>query len=65
VDNVLKPLLDALKGVVFEDDDQVHRVVSEKVSLEHPLQLEPTPTLASALGCWSEAIWVRVAWEDE
>lgn len=36
IDNVLKPLIDALNKIVIEDDRQVLRLVAEKASINSP-----------------------------
>jgi crossover junction endodeoxyribonuclease RusA len=63
VDNVIKPILDALKGLVYVDDQQVYRVVSEKVDLTSTVRIvNPSPQLAGALGSWTEVVAVVVNW---
>jgi len=36
IDNMLKPLIDALNQRVIEDDRQVHRILAEKGSIDSP-----------------------------
>ena len=40
VDNISKPILDALKGVVFVDDDQVTDLLCQKRHLDATFRLE-------------------------
>ena len=66
VDNIIKPILDALNGVAYVDDEQVHRVCSEKVDLtSSPLIEDPSVLLADAIGRYSEVVHVVVSWEAE
>jgi crossover junction endodeoxyribonuclease RusA len=66
VDNVIKPILDALKGLVYFDDQQVYRVVSEKIDLTSgPTIADPSPRLALALAVWAEVVRVGVVWTGE
>ena len=37
LDNILKPLLDALNQKLIQDDRQVHRILAEKASFNSPL----------------------------
>jgi Holliday junction resolvase RusA-like endonuclease len=39
VDNMLKPLIDALNETVIADDRQVHRIVAEKANINSPSRL--------------------------
>lgn len=61
VDNILKPILDALKGVVYPDDIQVERVVSGR----HDLADSPIgpPLILEGLARFREFLHVRVRWE--
>jgi Endodeoxyribonuclease RusA len=36
LDNILKPLLDALNQKLIQDDRQVHRILAEKASINSP-----------------------------
>src|SRR5262249_55955260 len=60
VDNVLKPILDGMNGVVYQDDIQVFRVSSDRYDLGIY-----TPSLLEALARFREFVYVRVIWEDE
>ena len=46
VDNMPKPILDALKGLVYADDDQITDLVCRKRDLDRDLQFDkPSPIL--------------------
>jgi Holliday junction resolvase RusA-like endonuclease len=66
IDNIIKPILDALNALVYEDDKQVYRVVSEKADLNQGILVSnPGPSLARALATLEEIIHVVVIWEAE
>ena len=51
VDNMPKPILDALKGMVYADDDQITDLVCRKRDRDMDLQFEnPSPVLVETLG---------------
>ena len=54
LDNVIKPILDALKQFVFVDDQQVERVLIQK------FEPERTPILADAV-----SVTLKQAWNAE
>ena len=61
VDNVVKPIQDALIGVVYADDDRVTDVESHRRYLEDPIDLTRVPPLlSSALVHQIECVYVRV-----
>lgn len=63
VDNIIKPILDALETVAYLDDQQVYRVTSAKVDLSRKGQISnPSPVLAEALEKWTEVVYVVVTW---
>ena len=50
VDNVPKPILDALKGLVYSDDSQVTDLLCRKRDLKGDLRIQnPSPTLLTTL----------------
>jgi Holliday junction resolvase RusA-like endonuclease len=66
VDNIIKPLLDALESVVITNDQQVRRVSSEKFDLAEVATIRnPDPLLASALEKYSEVLHIMVTWDVE
>ena len=66
VDNIIKPLLDAMGMVVYADDSQVRKVVIEKVDLTSTNTIQnPSPLLATALENYSEVLHIIVTWDAE
>lgn len=66
VDNIIKPILDALETVVYINDQQVHRVISEKFDLSQTDRIKnPSPLLAAALEKYTELLHIRVTWNPE
>lgn len=61
MDNVLKPVLDAMNGVVYHDDSQVFRVISDRFDREAGITL-PSPIVAKALPSVrsEELLYIRV-----
>jgi hypothetical protein len=50
VDNIPKPILDALKGLVYLEDDQVTDILCRKRNLNRDLRVEnPSSVLADGL----------------
>lgn len=61
LDNLTKPFLDALKGLVYVDDNQVTDLIVRKRDLGHDLRLvDPSPVLAQGLEQGSEFLYVMV-----
>src|SRR5687768_16369045 len=55
VDNIIKPILDAIKGVVYLDDRQISDVVSRRRPLEGPYSLADVgPILAEGISLGRE-----------
>jgi Holliday junction resolvase RusA-like endonuclease len=66
VDNIIKPILDALETVVYLNDQQVHRVISEKFDLTNVDRIEnPGSLLAAALEKYTEVLHIMVTWNLE
>jgi crossover junction endodeoxyribonuclease RusA len=67
VDNIPKPILDALKGLVYVDDRQVTDLVSRRRPLGGPHKVDSlSPTLAEGLAEGREFLHIRiVAASDE
>jgi crossover junction endodeoxyribonuclease RusA len=40
LDNALKVTIDALKGIAFDDDDQVHRIIAERMDPDGDARIE-------------------------
>ena len=65
VDNIIKPLLDALNGLAYDDDQQVHRVISQKIAMTSGDRvINPSVLLAGALQQLDEVVHVLVRWEE-
>jgi crossover junction endodeoxyribonuclease RusA len=62
IDNIVKPVLDALGGHIYLDDWQVERVVVQKFE---PGKLfpfaAPSPTLDDAVNGWKPVLYVRLS----
>ncbi len=62
VDNMPKPILDALKGLVYADDDQITDLVCRKRDRDRDLQFEnPSPVLLETLGRSEQFLHIMVA----
>ncbi len=61
IDNVLKPILDALKNLAYDDDDQVTDIICRKRFFGSELASpNPSPTL---LGCYTAStpfVYIRL-----
>lgn len=62
VDNIIKPILDGLNGIVYGDDFQVQTVTSRKFVLIDAKEAEPE-MLTNALKRFTEVIHIEVYWE--
>lgn len=61
VDNIVKPILDALKGLVFVDDDQVTDLFCRKRSLDESFRVEDvSEILAERLSRENEFLYIIV-----
>lgn len=64
VDNIIKPVLDELKGLVYRDDIQVVKVIGQKQSVLAGSMLPiATPELSNGLRSRSDFLHVLVEWE--
>ena len=64
VDNVIKPIFDALSGVLYEDDRQIYKVTSERFDRSQSNSiLDPSAVLVIALDAYLEFVHVIVSWE--
>ncbi len=64
VDNILKPILDGMETVVYENDNSVSQVLSNRFDLVNPVDA-PSPTLAAGLSRFSELVFVRGFWTED
>ncbi len=61
VDNMIKPILDALKGVIYEDDSDVSQVIGRKTELASGLRVQgATLSLDQALTTGSDFVFIKV-----
>lgn len=61
VDNIPKPMMDALKGLVYFDDGQLTDIMSRKRNLNSDFRVEsPSRILAEGLSRGTEFLHVRV-----
>jgi crossover junction endodeoxyribonuclease RusA len=61
VDNIPKPITDALKGLVYLDDEQVTDAVCRKRNLNSNLRVEnPSAILAEGLSRGNEFLYIVV-----
>lgn len=62
VDNIPKPILDALKGVVYSDDRQVTDLLCRKRALRGALRIHnPSPLLIEAFAKGRATVHIAVA----
>jgi Holliday junction resolvase RusA-like endonuclease len=62
VDNIIKPILDGIKGFVYSDDSLVTDVVSRRRPLTGPYAVDPmSSVLADGLAGNQEFLHIRVA----
>ncbi len=62
VDNILKPIMDALVGLTFHDDSLVTDATSRRRRLKGTFRLEGvSPALAGGFALGGEFVYVRVA----
>ena len=61
VDNIVKPIQDAIIGLAYVDDDQITDVLVRKRNLSSNFRIENmTPTLAEGFSCGNEFLHIVV-----
>ena len=61
VDNIPKPILDALKGLVYVDDEQVTDIVCRKRDLNTDVRIEnPSSILSDGLASTKQFLYIAV-----
>ena len=66
VDNSIKPILDGLETVVYSNDQQVRRVISEKLDRSNFDRIDDFGALlTTALENYSEVLHIMVTWNPE
>ena len=63
VDNILKPICDGMKGVVYDDDKQVWKVISQRLDLSTTPVGDPSDILTGVLGKLTEIVHIVVTWD--
>lgn len=61
VDNVIKPILDALKGHIYVDDRLLDQVLSRRTRLRGLTVRNASPLLAASLAGRSDFVYVAIA----
>lgn len=62
VDNIVKPILDSIQGLVYHDDVQITDLLSRRRPLAGPFRIGvPSPVLLEALGRGREFLHVSIA----
>lgn len=62
IDNIVKPILDAMKGVVYCDDRQIVQVESIAIETADAARIRnTTPAIAKGLAAGTDFVLVRVA----
>lgn len=62
VDNIIKPILDALNGYLYADDHQIDRVLVQRFMFQNlSLFSNPTPTLYEGLSLPRPNLYIRIA----
>jgi Holliday junction resolvase RusA-like endonuclease len=63
IDNIIKPILDALKGSVLEDDKLVYEVTCRKTEQVPGLRINTAPTkLTDVLGRILDFVYIRITY---
>jgi len=66
VDNIVKPILDSMKGLIYRDDVQITDLVSRRRPLTGPFRIEAvSPLLAEALDRKREFLYIRITTSPE
>ena len=62
IDNIIKPILDAMKQLIYLDDNQVERVVAQKFDQGRLFRFDnPSTELASAINGQKPLVYVKVS----
>ena len=60
VDNIVKPIQDALVGLIYADDDQVTDVLCRKRNLNGNFTIPLSPVLAEGFTRGNEFLYVKI-----
>lgn len=62
IDNIVKPVLDALCGVIYLDDHQLHRVLVQKFEPGNVFEFKsPSALLTAAIGKAKPTLYIRLS----
>lgn len=62
IDNIVKPILDALGRVIYASDHQMHRVLVQKFEPGNVFEFKsPSATLAEAIGKPKPTLYIRLS----
>lgn len=62
IDNIVKPILDAMCRFIYADDRQVERVVVQKFEPDRIFTFStPSPVLVDALAAEGSAVYIRIS----
>ena len=62
LDNILKPILDALTQHIYFDDHQIDRILVQRFEPDHYFRLDhPSERLASALVSEKPNVYIRIS----
>lgn len=62
IDNIIKPIQDALIGIIYDDDIQIHDVDSHRRPLETPFDFLALPKLLKKAVCnGKECVYIRIS----
>ena len=62
MDNMSKPILDALEGIVIEDDGFVVQLTARRTKLVSDLEIrDVSPELARGLGSFDDFVFIRIS----
>jgi crossover junction endodeoxyribonuclease RusA len=60
-DNLLKPIQDALEGLIYEDDQQITETICRKTSIAQPIEARGAPiVLLEAFSQGDPFLYVRI-----
>lgn len=63
VDNIIKPIFDGMNRVVYADDEQVMRVLSQRINRATETITGNSEVLVDALARFTEVVHIVVQWE--
>jgi crossover junction endodeoxyribonuclease RusA len=62
LDNIVKPILDALEKHIYMNDRQIYRILVQKFELTHAFEFaSPSPALKEALNTTRPTLYIRLS----